>query len=296
MSILKKVYRAFVAVPPKPVEQEGDVLPVNYKKIQRTEQEIHNDAQYAINIAKSYVASFPNGVSDLSGKSVIEFGPGINFGTVFVLRAMGAAAVSVADRFLVDFQPDYHVPLYREIGRLIKESIPLADTTVFESAVERGHAPEIVNQFHSSLEEMAALDFSADITLSNAVFEHLLNPACALDNLFRITTENGMGSHQVDFRDHRDFSLPLEYLLMHEIDFAREFDARHGECGGRVRPCQMLEMFKHSGFSGVSFQCNMWAEDDYFESFVARLPKYNLFNSLSQDDLRQISGRFVIRK
>jgi SAM-dependent methyltransferase len=70
-----------------------------------------------------------------------------------------------------------------------------------------------------------------DVTLSNAVLEHVFDPLRAAVNLHRVTAPGGIGFHQVDFRDHRDFTRPLEYLLLDEFSYVRMFHGSTGNAG-----------------------------------------------------------------
>jgi 2-polyprenyl-3-methyl-5-hydroxy-6-metoxy-1,4-benzoquinol methylase len=86
------------------------------------------------------------------------------------------------------------------------------------------------------------------MVVSIAVLEHLYDVESAFNHLSRVTKPEGLGSHMVDFRDHRDFSRPLEYLLMGENEFYGKFKATHGEIGNRYRPKEMQDLLESAGF------------------------------------------------
>lgn len=87
-----------------------------------------------------------------------------------------------------------------------------------------------------------------DITLSNAVFEHLFDVPAAYRQLARLMSPGAYGIHQIDHRDHRDFTRPWEFLLLSESEFRQMFQDRHGECGNRTPLDTMVSIFKTSGF------------------------------------------------
>ena len=93
----------------------------------------------------------------------------------------------------------------------------------------------------------------------------------ALRSLAGISARESVGLHQVDFRDHRDFSRPLEYLLLDEFSFHELLQGCHAECGNRVRPDAMEAMFREAGFRSSVFHPNMWAEQAYLSEFLPRL-------------------------
>jgi SAM-dependent methyltransferase len=138
---------------------------------------------------------------------------------------------------------------------------------------------------------------SIDIVFSNAVLEHTESPAGMARELHRITRSGGYGIHQVDFRDHRDFSRPLEYLLLGADDFERMFAERHGECGRQIRHYEMRELFEEAGFKVAGFDANWIAKDGYLDDFLPRLQaSQSAYCDVPRSELRTISGRFFLQK
>ncbi|MEP6607081.1 MAG: methyltransferase domain-containing protein [Burkholderiaceae bacterium] len=274
--------------------------PVNYQPLDPERGAIEKDATYAIVTAQSYVDCLPGGQAYLRNRAVLELGPGPNLGAALVLLCWGAEHVAVADRFLVPFTLSYHVLLYQKLIDLLSERFPgVPLDPVLEVIKRKKHAAKGLTTYSSSLEALAdAGDRSFDVTASNAVFEHLFDPRAAIGALYQLTACGGIGLHQVDFRDHRDFSRPLEFLLDDERSFALRFEQQHGETGSRIRPVQMQAMFKEAGFNEINFQPNLFVEEEYLSSFVPRLrasPASPFFESEIRH-LNVLSGRFVVTK
>jgi hypothetical protein len=103
--------------------------------------------------------------------------------------------------------------------------------------------------------------------------------------------------HQVDCRDHRDFSRPLEYLLLDEFSFHELLTERNAEFGNRIRPDELLAMFDENDFDEVELSPNMWAENDYLEEFVPRLraARSSPYSDINVERLRPICGLFRTR-
>lgn len=274
--------------------------PVNYQPLDAARDAIEKDARYAIATAQSYVDCLPGGQSYLHNRSVLELGPGPNFGAVLVLLCWGADHVAIADRFLVPFNSIYHLPLYQRLRELLIEHDPaLRLDPLLEVINSKRHNAAGLTAYASPLEVLAgAVDTPFDVTASNAVFEHLFDPRAAIRSLHKLTASGGIGLHQVDFRDHRDFSRPLEFLLDDERSFALLFDREHGETGGRLRPFQMEAMFREAGFSKVDFHPNLLAEKSYLDSLIPRLRSAvaSPFSQTNVSDLQAVSGRFVVAK
>lgn len=55
-------------------------------------------------------------------------------------------------------------------------------------------------------------DASFDLVLSNAVLEHVADPAAVVRENARVLAPGGWAFHQIDLRDHRDSSRPLDFL------------------------------------------------------------------------------------
>jgi hypothetical protein len=275
-------------------------LPVNYSPVIVGEQEIFDDAEYAFRVAESYLACISGGVEAIHGKNVLEIGPGINLGALLILKCLGARIVCAADRFLCRFQSGYHVPLYSRIKALLPNKFPGADSFALDRCIQgESHCEEVILCKECALEELAdELPSEFDLTFSNAVFEHLYLPFQAFLALHRLMADGGCGYHQVDFRDHRHFDRPLEYLLHDEFTFNDLLHRCNAECGNRLRPHEMHAMFSAAGFRRISFVANMWAESEYLQKFVPRLRRCTVTPYAFMDVglLQEISGRFHLEK
>lgn len=274
--------------------------PVNYQPLDATSAAIEKDVVYAIATAQSYADCLPEGTSQLRGRSILELGPGPHLGAALVMLCWGAQRVAVADRFLVPFDAAYHIPLYRRLAAILCErGAVVTIDPIGEVLRRREHAAAGLTAYSAPLEDLLAFGESRfDITASNAVFEHLFNPRAAIASLYDLTADDGLGLHQVDFRDHRDFSRPLEFLLDDERSFAVLFEREFGQTGSRIRPVQMEAMFRDAGFSIVDFHGNLSVESAYLDSFLPRLRKSSVsaYASIEVEHLRALSGRFIVRR
>ena len=274
-------------------------LPINYESPARRVNYVDTDAEYALECARSYLTIIPGGRKGLVQKAVLELGPGPSFATALVLKAWGAAMVAVSDRYLVQFDAKYHGALYRQIANMLLVEDPTVNIKPLEICAEAGHLQEQVCSRELPLEHMSR-EFQSffHFTFSNAVLEHLYSPNEALAALYTITAPGGLGVHQVDFRDHRNFDQPLEYLLLDEMSFAQMFDQSHGECGNRLRPFQMEYLFRQAGFQKVKFQSNLETPPDYLMELLPRLraARSSLFSDINKELLVSTGGQFVVEK
>lgn len=78
-------------------------------------------------------------------------------------------------------------------------------------------------------------DRSFDAVFSHAALEHVYDLPSVARERYRVTRPNGVNRHQIDLRDHLDFSKPLEFLLVDDDEFQRAFKDARWKQGNRFR-------------------------------------------------------------
>jgi SAM-dependent methyltransferase len=288
-SACKAEKRASVTVPIQGYYQEK-----NMKTSSKANDAIKGAAAYAIQIAKGYLSILTTYGIDPRGKSIIEFGPGRDFGPALILIGLGAS-VTLADKYLASWDDAFHSGIYRELIVAAPAEFPGLDIRPLQEAIStRSHRITGLTCISTGLEKISIPAESIDVSLSNAVFEHLYDSRLAISSLARMTRKGGWGFHQIDMRDHRDFSKPLEYLAIPDREFSRLLAKCNCECGNRLRYGEFEEFFVANGFKVERIEKNMFAEDAYLEALRPRLPAR--YQALELDQLKVISGRFYVRK
>lgn len=289
-SVSAWLYRRRVAPP-----ELDPSRPVNHRKRDTSPARIRSDVDYALRVGKAYLETISSLGESLTGKRVLEVGPGINYGCAMHFAAHGAKP-AVLDRFLAPWEQDYHHPFYSLLCQELTSSN--ADVTPLEKLLAvAGNPADVIQCIAAPLETAPLAADHFDFVISNAVVEHLADLDRSFAQLYRITQPGGYGLHQVDFRDHRNFEKPLEYLLLREDDFGALFDRCHSECGNRFRPDEVAERLRAAGFEIVRFVEDIIANDDYVAQFVPRLRKSNSrYRDWPVEGLRIISGLFIVRK
>ena len=257
-----------------------------------SDQAIDADAGYAVGVALAYAGQLNALLGTLSGKAILELGPGRNLGAAVALLALGAGRVAVADRFPVRWQDDYHPRFYRRLAVRMVEAAPGCRIDLLRRVTESGPGP-LVESVAVGAEEIDAADGSFDAVVSQAVLEHLADSERALANLHRLTARGGVGVHQVDFRDHRDFSRPLDLALLGPRRFAWLFRASNGECGCRLRASEMAALMERAGFRIEGLANVARVEEAILAAAVAHLPAAR---GLSVEDLAVGSAQFLLRR
>ncbi len=237
-----------------------------------SDEALLEDVKYALQVGKGFVKGLPQGSPSLRGKVVLEIGPGLNFGSALYLTCFGARAL-VVDPYLAPWDEEYHPRFYALMRDAIQQETPQQDVTTFNRILSfGGYDPDILKPVRTSLEDLKGIATSSvDFIFSNAVFEHLYDPRLAFKSIARITKTGGMGFHQIDFRDHRNFDTPLDFLFLKDDEFMKLGEERHYEFGNRWRPYEYKELFESIGFQVTEISNCLLADNSYLETFFPRL-------------------------
>lgn len=231
---------------------------------------------------------------EIAGKTVLEIGPGQDLGVPLVLAGFGSRAV-VLDQYPSPWDASFHPDYYSELLRQATAQFPGAKFDVLGEVVRRRNYRVFGLEIHNvGLERAGAIpEESIDVTISNAVFEHLADPAVAVSQLFRIASKGGIGFHQVDFRDHHDYSKPLEFLTIDEKVFRDMIATNAGTSGNRVRWSEYQNLFVNAGFTST-FEPEYSADPIYFADVQTRM--IERYRAMPSTDVAVLSGRFFLKK
>lgn len=274
-------------------------VPVNYRAQNASPEAIANDVERACEVGLNYVRHIatalgrspsmgPSAVADLD---ILEIGPGPNLGPALVL-ACGGARITLVDRFAVRWDDNYHPRVLNAMAERMA-LIPGASPEPILRVLKAGaFTSETLSVRECAAEDLLQLPAeSADAVISNAVLEHVADVPRAFAGFAHVTRPGGMGLHQVDFRDHRNFSKPLEYMTMSKSDFEQLFKRSHAECGNRWRPRQMGAAFEAAGMQVRQFHPNIYADAAYVADIKTRL--HPDVCPVDDMELQIVSGHYV---
>lgn len=259
------------------------------------ERKVDQAVKFAIESAKSLISWLPGGSAYLRNKTVLEVGPGQDLGIPLILMGFGASMILV-DRYLCQWDPDFHPLYYRSLRREIADVFPSLETDPLDQVIKKdAHAIPNLAAMKVGMENIHEVpDSSVDVTYSNATFEHLSDPARAIQELARVTRPGGLGFHQIDFRDHRNFEHPLEYLTVSQQHSEVQLKKTAWSFGNGIRSTEFEAMFKTAGFRIVQFEANLFADEQYLAALQPRLQtKYKM---MPPEALRILGGRFFTIK
>lgn len=259
--------------------------------------ELENNFAYSISIANAYLKQA--GISYLKHANILELGPGKDLIPACMLKSYGAKSVHIVDPFLPQFNIHYHPYVYKLLVRYLKELDRNADVSHIQTMLDT-FSHENIPGLECSQEalEVACKNFKTPINIcfSNAVLEHLYDPDAALSSLSQCMSPGAIGFHQVDFRDHRNFDAPLEFLLDRTpgMNYSTEFCVHHGNSW---RPHEYESLWRKHGFEVLEFSPNIFAAESYIDDFMPKLAASNsIYSNLSREQCRVVSGMFTVKK
>jgi SAM-dependent methyltransferase len=275
---------------------------VYYSKREDDDERLHQEVAFAMACGIEYAQNIccelkwrAEPLPDLRGLSVLEIGPGINLGAIFVCAILGAR-VAVFDKYLVEWRDEYHPRFYRLLRDKLHNEASGYDLSILDKIILEGcHSPEIVRATSGHIERglFQFEDSTFDAIVSNAALEHVEDVSKLCTELRRITRPGGTGIHQVDFRDHSNNERPLDFLAIPDALYESVFAASQGGGGNRMRPRELIAQFERAGFKLTRFEPNCLADESYVrEGRPGFLPRYA---SMSVEDLRVVGARLFVR-
>lgn len=266
--------------------------------------------------------------SDWTGKTVLELGTSREPGFPLVLLLLGCPKVIANNIFPVDPElPESYIKL---MG-LMMSGLSGADSGRLDEVIQwRNLDGKRVGQLRESVfenrspvaaEDLDLPDNSVDFVFSNTVLEHVSKPKEVLANSFRMLKPGGCSVHVIDFRDHRDFQKPLDFLKLDATEYYGV--CPHGE--NRLRAGDFVDVFADTGFEieGVQYidnapKLNAIGSTDFVDTILhpwqAAEPAEQLvhrqawvteeqrssfkppFNSKSVEELSILTATFVAKK
>jgi len=178
---------------------------------------------YGESVYKTHVEELRAHGFAIAGKDVLEIGPGSSLWTAYLCRRRGARSVTAID------EHDY----------LIKRNSP-------DDAIG-----QVTYRSPCKAEETGLPDSSFDLVYSHAVLEHVHGPKQVISEIWRLLRSGGYTSHQIDTRNHLDFSRPMEHLSLPEWVW-NLMTSNRSSYTNRYTIAMWIDLFKGRGFEVLS--------------------------------------------
>lgn len=185
---------------------------------------------------------------------MLEIGPGVNLsaGVIFVMS--GAAKYYGLDIYrhpdvVAAAQYETVASLYRlvapqQIRRPVEEFMKVRDGQV---EFDRDRIEHLYPRQSYDIPLSAG---SLDYVFSHATMEHVADPMRTVEAIHRVLASGAVTVHQIDLRDHDDFSRPLEFLKVDAAAWANKHrnPARAHLYLNRWRASDFTAAFEKAGF------------------------------------------------
>lgn len=263
-------------------------LPAGYAFWQRMGLFRHgymDQSGYALSVFEAHVQRAGLSMENLTGKVILEMGPGDSVATAIIAHALGARAILIdAGRYASASSATYE-PLCRALAERGGVPVDTRGLKTLDELLQACGARYLVTGA-AAWREIASQ--SVDLVFSQAVLEHVrlhefeqVQRECK-----RVLKPRGAASHRVDLKDHLGGA--LNNLRLPRGWWESDFFVNSGFYTNRIRMSRMLGMFEDAGFRVQCEHVERWHE--------LPTPRKSLaaeFAQLADDELR-VSGFDVL--
>lgn len=196
-------------------------------------------------------------VDDLSGRVVLEIGPGDSVATAIIARAHGARAILVDAGCFAKADLDGYRALCDLLAQHGYTPPDLGNARDLDDVLVACEARYLTE----GLTSLRAIDSgSIDLIFSQAVLEHIRRHEFAdtMRECRRILKPDGVCSHRVDLKDHLGGG--LNNLRFSDRVWESAFFATSGFYTNRIQHSEMLSLFRNAGFDVTVLGTSRWQE------------------------------------
>lgn len=214
------------------------------------------DPAYAYDVLADHLDKA--GLAPQAGFAYLELGPGESVASAVAARALGAGRVVLVDSVReAATEPGFYRCVAAEGRRRGLAPPDLEAARSLEDVLEACHADYLTE----GLASLRALPTAAfDLVLSHAVLEHVrrADVPSVLAELHRVTRPGGVGSHQIDLRDHLGGA--LDNLRLPERLWEWAPVAGAGFYTNRLPYPDLMAAFRAAGFRPEVAALERWPE------------------------------------
>nr|MBF0223130.1 methyltransferase domain-containing protein [Desulfobulbaceae bacterium] len=227
-------------------------------------------ADYDIKVVKhwlEWLSFYANKKTNLSGKQVLELGPGADLGVGLYLLFIGADRYNAIDiHNLVNTVPD---GLYSELFKKIR-SLALAEDVVDinflreQLAKTKAGTPDKLNYVHSAKFDFSTFqEHSIDLVVSQAAFEHFEDMDQTFHDLERIVKSGSQLVSVIDLKTHTRWIRDKDPLNIYRYnDFFYNL-CRFKGSPNRLRPRDYKNIATRYGWKDIVIYPELVLDKDY---------------------------------
>ncbi len=261
----------------------------------------YDEAAQCVICLSAYMSNVPNVLTSFAGAEILEIGPR-HIGVATVLSALGAR-VTLVEPHPCSWDDSFHPAYLRRCYELAESSLGLnlPRCRLEESIAGRTVTDRNVRVLNCTAETMGnQIDRTLfDYVFSNSVFEHFLDSAAAVSAIARASKRGCVHQHGVDYRDHRYFSTPLEFLLEDDEEYDSGMITGGVDRGNRTRASEVEALIMDCNLFIEKKVVRMWATSECVSTFredVKNRGRSRRFRECSLADLYTLSADYVLVK
>ena len=258
----------------------------------------NSTSPYNLGIYNLYSGIYKDYLASERPARILEIGPGANLGVGLIFSLTGAEKYYGLDIYM---DPElFAAAQYESIAYLLhlaggEKSLRNVGTamTVKDGKVE--FAKERVEYLYPRQSyDIPLSDGSLDFAFSHATLEHVADPEKTVQAIHRVLRKGGLTAHQIDMRDHADFSKPLEFLKVDELTWNKQWQdpKRAAWHLNRWRLSDFKSAFERAGFQILKLDVNATfpVDESVRRTLDVRFQKYKL------EDLSATGVMIIARK
>lgn len=184
--------------------------------------DLEHNISYIEKVVRDYFEYGKMSDGDLSGKNILEIGPGDTLGVAMLLLAKGAASVTCLDRFKPKIDPEKNRFVCEGLIRNLTSQERSRIDGLLDFFIRNESSPDgrIIAKYGLPIEQLtpSGSQDGFDLIISRAVLEHVYDLREAWMGMVRVLKSNGQMLHKVDFRSHKFYNRvhPLYFLTFEE--------------------------------------------------------------------------------
>lgn len=285
---LRKNTPWFVKIPVKIVLSRIPIAARHWQRLNLFKAGTMDDPASALALFRKHLEGA--NLRDLAGKQVLELGPGNSVLTALFARSLDAARIWLVDAEELASQD---TDLFAKAERMLAQvGLPVPGVGMASSvndALKQLRA-EYLTSGLASLQRIP--DGQVDFLFSNAVLEHirLAEFAPLAREIYRVLKQDGVASHQIDFRDHLHEA--LDNLRFSERIWESRFMARSGFYTNRLPWPSMKQIFEDAGLSIELRAVQRWPKGLPTRQTSMAIP----FRNMPPEQLMIMGAHVVLRR
>ena len=230
----------------------------------------------------------------LSGKRILEYGPGDLPGVALLMVAHGAQAVVCVDRFaLVQISGKNLAVIHDLLDSLDAQQRARAlSCFLHKDNLAVGFNPDRI-RYHIDPSGLAGLHNEIDLALSRAVLEHVNDLPATFVDMHAAMKPDAIAIHLVDLKSHgMHQNNPLDFLTWSDTLWRLMYN--HKGVPNRIRVTSYRTIPAQAGFDIISIESTLLAETADVRAVRPALAAP--FRDLTDEDLRCLGFWLVCRK